>query len=204
MSADLTPLAVALVGVAGTMGAPWLTQRARRADARDQSERDERAREASRTDQLFEEKRALYAALNSVTRAYRSALRDCASVEPSHGSLEALEQSRMAYREQFAQAEMVLPPRPFEVAVVVNEHLGYGYKLIISRFAGDPLEAVSEVLTLVRGPVAEAVELLRLALREDLGVVEPVADLEAQVAALPIQPRSRRVGQPSAAPDTAQ
>jgi hypothetical protein len=98
---------------------------------------------------------------------------------------------------------MVLPPRPFEVAVVVNEHLGYGYELIINQFADDSVEAVDKVRTLVRGPVAEAVELLRLALREDLGVVEPVADLKAQTAALPIQPRSHRVGQPPATPDRA-
>ena len=202
MSTDFTALAVALVGVAGTMGAPWLTQRARHAESRDQAEREVRAREASWRDQLFEEKRALYAALNSVTRAYRSALRDCASMVPPSGSAEALELARTAYREQFAQAEMVLPQRPFEVAVVTNEHLGYSYKLILNLYAADPVQAVDEVLTLVRGPVAEAVELLRLALREDLGVIERVDDLGAQLAALPIHPRNRRTSQPDGTPPT--
>ena len=205
MSTDFTALAVALVGVAGTMGAPWLTQRARHAEARDQAVRDERAREASSRDQLFEKKRALYATLNTATRGYRSALRDCAlelgSPQPSEESFTALDQARAAYREQYSQAEMVLPARPFEVAVIANEHLGYGYKrmmrLVVST---NRLQDADQVLAFVRGPLVVAVELLRLALREDLGVVEPTDDLEAQLAALPIRGRSRQVGQPLEAP----
>lgn len=205
MSTDLTPLAVALVGVAGTMGAPWLTQRAHRAHARDQAERDERALEASSREQSRKEKQALCAELNGATRAYRSALREYALAVRFGGPIDerfaALKQDRAAYRKQYDQAEMVLPPRPFKVAKVANEHLGYSYRLVLGlRASTDVMQETDRVLAMIRGSLGAAVDLLRLALREDLGVIERVVDLEAQLEALPIQPRSRDVGQPLETP----
>lgn len=206
MSTDLTALAVAAVGVAGTMGAPWLTQRAHRAEARDQAKREERAREASRQDQLFEEKRALYAALNSASRTYRSALRDCAAAvwnsEPSEESYAAADRARTQYRELYAQAQMVLPQRPFGVAEVADDHLGYCYKLVLGLSSGAGARRDAErVFAWTSGPLVAAVSLLHLALREDLAVIERVTDLEAQLAALTIS-RSHRVGrQPQGGPD---
>ena len=208
MSTDFTALAVAAVGVAGTMGAPWLSQRAHRADTQAQAEREERAREAARNDRLFEEKRSLYVALNSTARAYRSALRDCVLAVwhegPTEASYTELEQARTNYREQFARAQMVLPQRPFQVVVRVNEHLGYGLKITLGLLVGaDSRQAADDVLEWTRGPLLDAITLLNLALREDLAVIARVPDLEARLDALPLRPRNHDSGRPVETPPDA-
>ena len=187
---DLTALVVAVVGVAGTMGAPWLSQRAHRWEAREQAERDERAREQERRDQAFEHRRELYAALNSTARAYRSTARDMALSlrrgEPvDRQELAGIDRARDAYREQYAQAQMVLPQRTLEVVEEANRCLGHGYESV-RRLAlvRDPQDAADPALAWLRGPASDAVLLLRQALREDLGVIEPIADLEQQLAKL--------------------
>lgn len=79
-STDLTTLVVAIAGVAGTMGSPWLSQRARRAELREQADRESRVREEDRIDRAFEHKRTLYANLNRAARIYRSTARDVALI----------------------------------------------------------------------------------------------------------------------------
>ncbi|AOR30006.1 hypothetical protein BFF78_01930 [Streptomyces fodineus] len=74
--ADLTAVVVAAVGVAGTMGAPLLTQWSRRRELAEEAERAERQRGQDRDERDLQRKRDLYAALNSTARAYRTAAYD--------------------------------------------------------------------------------------------------------------------------------
>lgn len=188
---DLMALVVAVVGVAGTMGAPWLSQRVHQGEAREQAERDEHAREWERRDRAFERRRDLYAALNSTARVYRSVTRDVAlslrrGESVVHGGLAGIDRAREAYRAQYAQAQMVLPQRALEVAEETIRCLGHGYELVRRlALASDPRQAAEPTLAWLRGLLSDAVLLLlRQALREDLGVIEPIYDLEDRLGKL--------------------
>ncbi|MCX4673579.1 hypothetical protein OG453_44295 [Streptomyces sp. NBC_01381] len=190
VDASVTALVVAIVGVAGTMGAPWLSQQAHRQDAKEQAERDRRIREEERCDQERKEKRDLYAALNSTARIYRSLERDVALLFQrgelvDQQVLASIDAAREAYRQQYAQAQMVLPQRPLQVIEEANRCLGHGYALVRHlALVDDPRRSADPALNWLRGPVSEAVLLLRDALREDLGVIDLIPNLGDRVAAL--------------------
>jgi hypothetical protein len=187
--ADVTTLVVAAVGVAGTMGAPWLSARSQRADARDQEDRERGAREDKRRNREFENRRKFYAALNRSARSYRSAIRNYAWAvwrgDHTEDDLGEVQRAREIYKEHYSEAQMVLPQPTLEVAEAVNSWLGHGYKLIRSlKDCADPQGEVDEVLTWLRGPLKATVAVLRQALREDLGAVETTIDHRERLASL--------------------
>jgi hypothetical protein len=187
---DVTTLTIALAGMAGAIISPWFTQRGRRWEIREQGERQERERQQVHRDELHQHRRDLYAALNHSARIYRSCARDVAldihRGDPVDATARAaIDSARDAYREHYAQAQMVLPQRILDVAEEVNRCLGHGYELVRRLiFASDPKIAVGPVLAWFRGPLSDATHLLQQALREDLGTGNPVPDLAQQLARL--------------------
>ncbi|MFG2951618.1 hypothetical protein [Streptomyces adustus] len=186
-SAELTTLVVAVVGLAGTTAAPWLTQRAHRGAAREQAERDARVRAEDRWDRAFERKRALYVELNRVARIYRSSARDVALTYlrgegVNQDKLDALDQARNDFRLLQSEAQMVLPSEALPVADETGRCLALGYEQA-RRLAPEsgPPQAPDSAIAYLSGPLSAAVHLLRHTLRADLGVAEPVTDLRGHL-----------------------
>ncbi|MEU2631485.1 hypothetical protein [Kitasatospora sp. NPDC007106] len=202
MAQDLTALAVAVVGVAGTMTAPWLAQRARRSELRSEAERADRTRRQEYEATEFERRRERYAVLNEQARTYRTAMLDVAhalrrgeTVPPQEW--EALAEARTAFRAEYAQAQMVLPEPTLDIVSEVNRGLSHGYRLLrlAEAASGSRAEAGAAVSWLER-PLSDGVWLLRRALREDLGVADATADLPGRAAQL----RTARRGQAAVFP----
>ena len=180
---DATNVLVAVVGIAGTLGAAVFTQyaaiRQKRLDAENQREvRAEDRRESVRT-----AKQALYVDLNDAARTYRTVGHDYL-VEKIHGreqgDLKRIEIERVRYRTVYSQAQMVLPDRALKVATEVNECLGYSYRAIHDVAVGSsPLIAAEDLHRWYDGALSDAVKLLRQVLREDLGVTERSTDIES-------------------------
>ncbi|MFF4692959.1 hypothetical protein [Streptomyces sp. NPDC001307] len=193
---DWTTLTVALVGVGGTMGATVLAQRARRVEVAEQNRRAALERLQDREDRAVQTKRELYAALNATARAYRTAGRDTVLALRRGETVvaDALDATRQAYYDQYAQAQMVLGATALEVASEVNQCLGAGYHLVRhlpldASGAGLLPRTDAQLLQAKRwfaGPLSDAVYLLREALRAELGVngAPSVEQLEAKVVAL--------------------
>jgi hypothetical protein len=194
VSTDLTGVAVALVSVAGTLGATALTQRASARGRRFDAESQRRDRAEEREQAVYTsaqvEKRAIYADLNAAARLYRTVAHDHLlikrrGIEPTDAEIERLETARANYRDVYARAQMVLPDRALAVASEVNLCLGHGYRVLRDIDNGfDDSITIDGLHEWFEGPLSDGVWLLRRALREDLGVVEPSPDLEPAVARL--------------------
>ncbi len=182
-STDLTTLAVAIVGVAGTMGSPWLSQWARRAELRDQADREARVREEDRIERAFERKRALYANLNRAARVYRSTARDVAlnclrGEDVAQDTLDAMDYARADFRLLQSEAQMVLPLEALPVTDETGRCLALGYEQVrlLAQKGGAPKDA-GLVMAYLNGPLSAAIRLLRHIMRADLGVAELPTDL---------------------------
>lgn len=180
MSVDVTGLAVAFAGIAGTLGAAALTQHAatrnKRLDAMIQRDAraDERQEAARATADA--EKRAIYAELNAAARDFRAAGHDLI-VDKLPGAdpadLERLEIARTKYRDVYARAQMVLPNRALDVAAEVNRCLGRSYRALLDIDRGLNRSISAEDLhKWYDRALSDAVALLRRVLREDVGVEE--------------------------------
>ena len=182
MSTDLGGVAVALVTIAGTLGATALTQyaaaRGKRLDAKiQQGARIEKRRAAA-----DRERRAIYAELNNAVRDYRAhghdyviGLLDGARTE----NMRQLEKARRKYAGIYARAQMILPDRVLIVARAVNDGLGHSYRAIHDIVEGsDGAMECERLHQWYDGPLLEAVDLLRAVLREDLGVTDNRPDID--------------------------
>lgn len=189
---DWITLLVALAGVAGTIGASWLGQRALRWQARDQAEREQRAQAEQRRERALREQQELYIALNSAARDYRLALTYAARSLALEGritaqQMTAVEQARSAFGGQYARGEIMLPQRVLQVATEVTRCLAVGYQLLTRiGLPGDQRHAAQPALDWARDTVFGATALLRLALREDLGADRLISDLDGQIIKLAV------------------
>ncbi|MFJ2767978.1 hypothetical protein [Streptomyces sp. NPDC087300] len=181
---DVTTLAVALIGVAGTLGGTLggaaLSQRASRAEAREQSLRTDRQREQERAEQAVQAKRDLYALLNTTARAYRIACRDVVEASARGEVLDPslLDAAKEAWAEQYSLAQMTLAGDVLDVASSLNRSLGVGYSVVKQLPSGSDRQAAYRRATAwFMGPLSDGVYLLRVALRQDLGVE---AEVEAE------------------------
>ncbi|MBQ0827886.1 hypothetical protein [Streptomyces tagetis] len=185
-------LAVAVVGVIGTLGAALLTQsRADRlkrheleATARQQREdrahaeqvRQREARLAARRE-LTDLRRACYISLNTTARQYQTAqinlthalrARDDAETQ---ACAEQLEARRLVLRDSYAEAQMIVPGAVLADARATNHQLNKTYGLLKSMTSGgrpsagelDALEIETELSWALLSD-------LRAAMRRDLGV----------------------------------
>jgi hypothetical protein len=129
--------------------------------------------------------------LNSAARIYRLALLYAARSSALGGQISGeqradVEQARSAVGKQYARAQMMLPERILRVATEVTRCLAVGYQLLtrMDDLAVDQRHAAQPALDWARDTVTEAEALLRMALREDLGVDLPISDLDEQIAQL--------------------
>jgi hypothetical protein len=174
---DVTTLAVALIGVGGTLGGTLggalLSQRV----TREQNQRADRERAEDRHDRAQEARRDLYARLNTTARAYRVAARDSVRAAERGESIEpaVLETAKDAWLEQYSSAQMALPKDVHEVASTLNRALGVGYSVVKQLPSSPaPAESYNRAKAWFSGPMSDGVYLLRVTLRHDLGVeVEP-------------------------------
>jgi hypothetical protein len=183
--ADFTVVTVAVLGLAGTLSAPLLTQRiaARAKQQEFELQRDQRREEAANAQRqdAFSERRAVYAKLNTAARRYTQALRnylraiaDGPATEQDRADLAA---ARQAFRDVYSDAQMILPDRVLDGAAVVNANLGEAYGMIrrleaaAVRTAGTEAdEAVKAAHHFCTVTVYDHVGDLRQLMREDLGV----------------------------------
>ncbi|MGW4241859.1 hypothetical protein [Nocardia sp. NPDC004722] len=190
MGADLISLAVAGVGVVGTFGAAVAAQGAalkgKRLDAeihraQQAEQRDEAAQQRER-----EQKQSVYSEFNSAARNYRMQLHHCVMELEVGGAvgLERLEAERTHYRTMYAQAQMIVPDRLLAVASEVDLCLGNTYRAVHDMVEHPDVTTLRAVHEWLDGSASEAVWLLRQMLREDLGASEPIADLDARIAAM--------------------
>ena len=193
MSTDLSAVIVAAFGVAGTVTAPIFAQRAalraRRVEAEIQrQDRTEDRQLALRKEQL-EERRHVYAALNSAARHYRSASLDyVAALDSGQDSEEArrqLEVARQTFADCHSKAQMSIPDHILTTATEASRALGNVYR-VLTR--GDNEINLVAVAQLIESRVGEALWNLRAAMRADLEVSNPVPELSA---------RSSGTGRPS-------
>ncbi|MFC8962844.1 hypothetical protein [Streptomyces sp. NPDC057094] len=174
---DVTTLAVALIGVAGTLGGTLggavLSQRV----TREQNQRADRERAEDRHDRAQQAQRDLYARLNTTARAYRVAAQDAVRAaergQPAEPAI--LDAAKDAWLENYSVAQMALPKDVHEIASALNRALGVGYTVVKQLpTSPDLIEAYTRAGTWFNGPLSDGVYLLRVTLRHDLGVeVQP-------------------------------
>jgi hypothetical protein len=185
---DWTTLVVALAGVAGTIGGAWLGQRAPRWQAREQTEREQRAKAERHRERASRERQQLCIELNSAARVYRLALLYAARSSALGGRITGnpradVEQARSAYGTHYARAQMMVPKRILRVATEVTRCLAVGHQLLTRvDLAGDQRQVAQSALDWARDTTTEATAPLRRALREDLAVDPPIRDLDEQIA----------------------
>ncbi|MFI1949479.1 hypothetical protein ACH46F_37220 [Streptomyces virginiae] len=118
MDAAWVGLLAAAVGVGGTLGSAWLTQRRNDVARREEWDRVERSRLADRADQRTQERlaarSAAYTAFNATTRNYLACLNDHVhalqrGVAETDDALGALETARKEFRQIYAEAQLIVP-----------------------------------------------------------------------------------------------
>jgi hypothetical protein len=135
MSADLTTVVVAILGAVGTLSSPLLTQRfADRAKRQDFEFELERRREDRHEDDrrsAAEERREIYAQLNTAARRYEQAIYQylrAISEGPARPDQQAkLVAARETFRELYSDAQMILPDRVLAAAMDMSYGLGQAY-----------------------------------------------------------------------------
>ncbi|WP_280492993.1 hypothetical protein [Nocardia asiatica] len=188
VSAAVISLVVALVGVAGTLSATLVTQRAalksKQLDSADRSrERAEDRAEAERRSML-EEKRVVYVELNASAHQLWIVAHDC--VVDRHRGLDVdvaeLDSARTKFLELRARAQMILPDRGLKVVNEIYESFGPAYRVARRRWVelDENAEAYERFYRWVRGSLREAVTLLQDVLRDDLGVVPYTGDVDSE------------------------
>ena len=109
MNANVTTLLVAIFGVAGTLSSPllaqWIAGRAKQQEFDLHHQERLEARQEARRRETFEERRSIYARLNTAARQYtqelRSYLRVITDNAPADEARDELEKARQTYRVTF-------------------------------------------------------------------------------------------------------
>ncbi|WP_435970400.1 hypothetical protein [Streptomyces sp. Qhu_M48] len=191
MGASWTALLIAVVGVAGTLGAALLTQsRADRTKRMElQAAAEQRREERGHAQELLlaeqarqgrheslERRRACYITLNTAARQYLTEMTNHLHAlgrnEGVASSLENLEAARLAYRDSYAEAQMIVPKVVSRPAGAAKERLNEAYGKL-RKYAGDPTTYAEELSTMeaeLHQEVWPYVGAMKKAMRADLGV----------------------------------
>ncbi|MEU5069592.1 hypothetical protein AB0G95_36790 [Streptomyces virginiae] len=191
MGTSWAGLLIAMVGVAGTLGAALLTQnradRTKRMELRAAAEqqREERghAEELLRAEQArqwqsesLERRRACYVALNTASRQYLTAMTRYANAlrfgEDVDTARESLETTRLTYRDIYAESQMIVPGTVLQASSTAKFHMNAAYSNL-KRYGADPSAYVEELGSLERElhqDVWYHLGALKLAMRSDLGI----------------------------------
>jgi type II secretory pathway pseudopilin PulG len=183
---DTTTLLVAVLGVAGTLSSPVLGQRiasrARQQEFDLQSQQRREEREAAQRQSAFEERRAMYAALNTSARQYQQELGAYLHVISSDSVTDEprgdLTKAREGFRELYSDAQMILPDRVLDQAMSVSASLGEAYGMVKRLETAKPrakstlgsVETIEMAREYIRGTVYDLIIQLRQLMRSDLGV----------------------------------
>lgn len=190
MGKEWVTLAAAVAGVLGTLGAALLTQR--RADQtkrmelqalasaqREERQHTEQMRRAELAEaarrELIDLRRACYIGFNTAARQYQTAqvnlMHALRSSTDADECREQLEARRLAHRDSYAEAQMILPQGVFSAARDVNQQLNASYGRLI-RLHGQPPTSERELVAFEADIEVSWALLsqLRHAMRHDLGV----------------------------------
>ncbi|MFD8543140.1 hypothetical protein [Streptomyces sp. NPDC059649] len=182
MSSSLSEMAVAVLGIGGTLASALLTQRsAHRTRVRELEHAkqlsDEEREYATRRAQL-EARRTCYASLNAGARDYTTVMTNfCHALEAdkvTDALREDLDQARRAHRSRHAEAQMMLPDTVLAAASEVNRNLGDLYGLLKRLDTGSP--APGESVETARADMERLWDFLwrmRHVMRIDLGITTP-------------------------------
>jgi len=182
MDSAVAGLLAAVVGVGGTLGSAWLTQRRGDASRREEWERLERTHRAELAAQQLESSREatklVYTEFNAAARHYLATLNDHAHVlrigyDPRE-SLAMVETARVDYRRQHAEAQMTVPDTVLAEVRRVDLGLGSVYG-ILARLSHDTARNGDDVET-VRDKITQGwrdLSRMRAMMRTDLGVTRP-------------------------------
>lgn len=189
MSADVTTVVVAVLGVVGTLSSPLLTQwvgnRAKRQEFELEAQRRQEDRHEDRRRSVLQERRAIYAQLNTAARQYEQAvyeyLRVISEVAPTSEQRAELTEARESFRELYSDAQMIIPDKVLAAAMEVSAGLGEAYgkaRRLEERLSGDgaaddPEETIEAARAYCHGDVYGLIISLRRLMRQDLGVSEP-------------------------------
>lgn len=182
MDSAVTGLLTAVVGVGGTIGSAWLTQRRGDALRREEWERLERARLAESATQRRqsgrEARQTAYTEFNAAARHYLATLNDHAHVlriggEPAE-SMAAVETARVDYRRRYAEAQMIVPDAVLAEVRKVDKGLGsvYGSLARVTRDRARDGDDQDSVRTVIKQGWRDLSD-MRAAMRTDLNVTGP-------------------------------
>lgn len=163
-------LAVAIVGVVGTLTAAVLTQQLAMRAQRDER-REERKEERWRS--VFNDRRDSCVALNAEARRFEQALQSCLSEGRDKNSA-VLEQAWQALTTRYAEAQIILPQTVVDAAGHAYGELRYAHHLIVTASpeglsAMEPAER-EKLKHRLDEKVMKAIRDLRAAMRDDLGI----------------------------------
>ncbi|MFF9816281.1 hypothetical protein [Streptomyces sp. NPDC014006] len=170
MTAAVTAMITAVVGVLGTLFAPVLTQRITARQRAAESAAEEQRRR-------FEERRTAYTAMNRASRQFHTLLKDALhrlrDGVYDDQERERLEEARRDYRDRYAEAQMLVPERILEASRAVNTVLA-GTDAVVKRLdrglARDGESAEQALLDLKEAE--PRLRAMRRVMREDLGVAD--------------------------------
>lgn len=191
MGASWTALLIAVVGVAGTLGAALLTQiradRTKRMELQAAAEqrheerghaeellRAEQARQQQR--ESLERRRACYITLNTAARQYLTEMSNHLHAlrrgEDPAPSLENLEAGRLAYRESYAESQMIVPDVVSRPSSAAKTRLNAAYKKL-RAYAEQPSLNATELAAMeaeLHEEVWPFLSAMKTSMRADLGV----------------------------------
>src|SRR5262245_41193321 len=143
MSASVTALVVAVVGVLGTLTASALTQRfsmqakQREIEAQQRQRSEEHAEEHRRA--AFTDRRACSIALNTAAQGFRRASKNCL-FEGLDKMGDELEHARQAFADRYSEAQIILPDDVVRAAAPVYALLATAYGMVKTTAAQGPVD----------------------------------------------------------------
>jgi hypothetical protein len=170
-------LAVAIVGVVGTLTAAVLSQlfvmRMKQQDIDEQRHQRHEERKEERWRTVFKDRRDVCVALNTEIRLFEQALRSCLS-EGLDGKSAELEQAWHAVTSRYSEAQIVLPGTVATAAGDAYGELKYTYDRLRAMEPAEREKLQSRLDERVMGNIRR----LRKAMREDLGISDlPLKEL---------------------------
>ena len=168
VSADVTAMITAIVGVLGTLSAPLLLQRMSARQGEQQAAADERRRH-------FEERRAAYTTMNRACREFNTMLKDALhrirDGAYSDSDRAEVENIRRTYRDRYAEIQMIVPERVIDAVRAVNRILAEADAAAKRLDRGIPRdnETADLVLAALKDVEPKLTELTYI-MRADLGV----------------------------------
>ncbi|WP_405011678.1 hypothetical protein [Kitasatospora sp. NBC_01539] len=179
MDAATSALAVAGIGIIGTLTSGVLIQMGSRKTRMRELEHADRQKDADRSHASkvsdFEARRSSYISLNSAARHYQTELANYLHAQRGgvsvHEAREAVEEARQIHRARYAEAQMMFQDEILRHASAVNRHLGDTYGILRRIEAGRATEAENfELAQNMRVRGWEIIAAMRAAMRVDLGV----------------------------------